>query len=155
MDPLNPFRQSEAMCGPASLKILLSHYGKHFSERELATLCDATVESGTTADGLVSAIRSLGYAPVTKTNATIDDLRAYLAQDVPVLVAWYSTDMHHYSIAYDVTESDIFLMDPETEDGMRTMPISEFETLWGDHDSVKKIALPRWMLVIPELTSPR
>lgn len=155
MKPLNPFRQSTFMCGPASLKILLSHYGKHFSEQELAALCSSTIEDGTTIDGLVDGIRKLGYAPVTKKDATFEDIRAYIAQEIPVIVAWFKVDYHHISVVYDITDTHIFLMDPEEENGMTTMPLTAFEPLWEDYDSFTKVITPKWLLVVPELTSPR
>lgn len=152
MKKLKPFRQTPGLCGPASLKILLSHYGKDFTEVELAKLCNATTEHGVDHAGLVTAVEAIGEKPLTKTNASIDVLRSYVEKDVPVIVGWYSqhgTPDYHYSVVYAVDDETISLMNPELDEGSETMSIEEFEKLWYDFEGTEDSRTDRWMLAIP------
>jgi ABC-type bacteriocin/lantibiotic exporter with double-glycine peptidase domain len=155
MQPLNPFRQSEGLCGPASLKILLDHYGREFSEAELAHLCNATADIGTDHAGMITAAEQLGEAPHVKQDAGIEDLRGYVDKEIPVIVGWYSdykgVEGSHYSVVYHVDDEMISMMDPERDEGMVTMSISEFEKVWYDFDGPEEARVDRWMMVIPGL----
>lgn len=149
MKPLKPHRQTEGMCGPASLKILLSHYGKEFTQQELATLCRSTAESGTDHQGIIDAVESIGNKPIVKENASLDELRYFIERDTPVIVGWWSDDGDHYSVVYEISEDRIFMMDPQEDLGTTEMSIEEFEKLWYDFDGPENVRVDRWMLAIP------
>ena len=151
MKPLTPFRQTPGFCGPASLKILLSHYGIEKSEQELANLCESTPENGTDHAGLVKAAKALGAVVSVKENATIDDLRTHVENDIPVIVGWWSTfgrEGDHFSVVYEVGKTKIYLMDPETSSGIRIMPIEDFEKNWHDFDGPDNHPVQRWMMTL-------
>lgn len=141
MKPLSPFKQSIGMNGPACLKILLSHYGKDLSETELAAASGTTADSGTTHDGLIAAIRSIGAMATAKAPATLDDLRIHVENDIPVIVDWQLNGARHYSVVYEVGKAKVYLMDPEAAAGIRILPIEDFEKNWGE----------RWMLTVAGL----
>lgn len=152
MKPLKPHRQKPGLCGPASLKILLSHYGKEFTEDDLAKICRATAEVGTDHAGLIDGLKSIGENPIVKENATIDDLRYYMERDTPVIVGWFSEygePDEHYSVVYEVTDEIISMMDPERDEGTVTMPIEDFEKVWYDSEGAGKQRIQHWMLAIP------
>lgn len=155
MQPLNPFRQSEGLCGPASLKILFDHYGREFSEDELAHLCNATADVGTDHAGMAMAAEQLGEKPIVKEGATIEELRGYVDKEIPVIVGWYSDFEgeadNHYSVVYHVDDEVISMMDPERDEGTTTMPIADFEKVWFDFDGMEEKRVERWMMVIPGL----
>lgn len=142
---LNPFRQSPGYCGPASLKILLEHFGKIYSEDELATLCGSTREKGTDHAQLVNALQKIDEHPIEISNASFDDIRSYIARGVPVIVGWWSISEDHYSVVVDITQETISLMDPE-EDELVVMTLKAFESVWYDFDSAQNIRVDRWML---------
>ena len=148
MKPLNPFRQTPGLCGPACLKILLSHYGQEFSESDLATLCNATVDHGTDHADMIDAVRRLGFEPFTRADATLEEVSSYLLDETPVIVGWWSTDGDHYSIVYEIDEENVYLMDPETEEGTRTISRQTFLDNWYDFDGPKNLRIERWMMVI-------
>ncbi|MEK7211684.1 MAG: cysteine peptidase family C39 domain-containing protein [Patescibacteria group bacterium] len=135
---LKHHRQTPGFCGPASLKILLTHYGKDFSEEELSRLCDATFDFGTEHDGLVKAVKEIGGHCFTKEDAGIEDLNFFIKRDIPVIVGWWSEDIDHYSVVFNIDDENIYLMDPEKEledDGaIVKMPIHEFDKLWYDFE---------------------
>ena len=148
MKPLTPFRQSPGLCGPASLKIVLSHYGVDKSELDLALLSDATPDKGTNHEGLVKAAKSLGAVVSTKENATMDDIRIHVENDIPVIVGWWSGTEDHFSVVYEVGKAKIYMMDPEAQSGIRILPIEDFEKLWHDLDGDDNHPVQRWMMTI-------
>lgn len=151
MKPLSPFKQSIGMNGPACLKILLSHYGKNMPEAELAELSSTTSVSGTTHEGLMEAIRSIGAIATAKSNATLDDLRIHVENDIPVIIAWTLNGADHYSVVYEVGKVKVYLMDPETSAGIRILPIEDFEKNWLDTGSATKQKTERWMMTVAGL----
>jgi len=150
---MNPFRQSPGLCGPASLKILMSYYGKDYTEEELTELCNATAEKGTEHADLAAAAEKLGHKPVAKAPATLDDLRDYVARNIPVIVGWWSEfgePDEHYSVVYDIDNKNIYLMDPEVDDtGRRVLPLDEWLRVWYDFEGEPKVKIERWILAVP------
>lgn len=150
MIKLKPFRQSEDKCGPACVKIILDHYGREYSEEELAKIAHTTPGIGTNHEDLVTAVETLGITPAVKSNATLDDLKAYLSQDIPVIVGWWDVDEYHYSVIFDIDDRQIRMMDPDSETGECAMTIPEFEKVWYDTDSELNTIVRRWMMAIPK-----
>jgi len=151
---LKPFRQTPGLCGPASLKILLTHYGKEYTEAELTNLCNATADDGTDHVGMMRAAEALGHKPIAMSNASIKDIQWFIDQDVPVIIGWWSTwgdEGDHYSVVYDIDKGQIMMMDPELDSGIRAMPIAEFEKVWYDFDGSEKVRVNRWMMAIPSV----
>ncbi|MEK9152797.1 MAG: cysteine peptidase family C39 domain-containing protein [Patescibacteria group bacterium] len=144
-------RQTPGLCGPASLRSLLSHFGKNFSEGELAKLCRATSEDGTDHDDMAGGVRALGFEPVVKSEASFEDLRSFVDLDVPVIVGWWSADGDHFSVVYDIEGDTIWMMDPEIDEGPRSMKIEDFMPIWFDKDGPENLVVERWMMAIPSL----
>lgn len=146
---MNPFRQTPSFCGPASLKILFDYYGKTFTEAELGELCNTTIEHGTNHADMIAAVKKLGHEPVVKENATFDDLKEWIDNGVPVIVGWWSTDDDHYSVVYGLDDKNIHLMDPELDEGRRSMPREEWDKVWYDFESPARFRVERWMMAVP------
>lgn len=149
---LTPFIQSKAYCGPASLKILLSYFGKTYSEKTLAKLSGATRKNGTEHEGLIKAIKKLGGHVHAKTNGSISELRhLVLKKRLPVLVGWYSTHGipgDHYSVVYHLSKNYIYLMDPERGQCYHKMSIKKFVHYWYDFVGPKNRAVKQWFMVV-------
>lgn len=135
------------MCGPASLKILLSYFNREHSESQLAKLCESTPEIGTTHAQMIAGAQALGADVIAKDRSTIDDLRHFVEDEKPVIVGWWSKNEPHHSVVYEVGKHKIFMMDPDTESGIRIMPIEEFESVWHDTEGGKE-KVERWMMAI-------
>lgn len=147
MKPLLPFRMSPGLCGPACLKIILSHYKKDFSESELANLCKATPEDHASHAMMMAAVESVGGTTADIDDASIDDIRKFVDDNVPVIVGWQLDGKNHYTVVYDVGKNKIFMMDPSTESGIRIMPIEAFENAWFDMDEQGN-PVKRWMMAV-------
>ena len=128
---IKPHKQTRGMCGPASLKMVLEYFGMEKSEEELGQLTHCNPNTGTKAEDIVLAARQLGFSAMIKDMANFDDIKKYLAQEIPVIVDWFSQDDGHYSVAVGMDEKNIYLQDPEIG-GIRELPLETFKRVWFD-----------------------
>ncbi|MDP3710290.1 MAG: C39 family peptidase [bacterium] len=145
MELLNvkPFQETlnSGMCGPASLKMVLSYYGVEKTEQELARLCQTDTGLGTNAASLKRAAESLGFNVEIKNQSTFNDVQKWLDKKVPVIANWFSrgrTDYDdssvadgHYSPVVGLDEQYIYLQDPEIG-GLRKIARDDFLRVWFD-----------------------
>jgi ABC-type bacteriocin/lantibiotic exporter with double-glycine peptidase domain len=146
MKPLFPVRQTPGLCGPATLKILLQHHDKEYSEDELAKLCQVTPDTATSHDKLIQGAKAVGGTVEVKKDATLADLRGFIENEIPVMVGWHNNGGDHYGVVYEIGKLKVFMMDPETESGIRILPIPEFETDWFDNHAGSRT--DHWMMAI-------
>lgn len=145
MELLNvkPFQETlhSGLCGPASLKMVLSYYGVEKTEKELAELCQTDSELGTDAHQIKLAAENLGFKAEIKNYSTFDDIQRWLDKKVPVIANWFSrgrTDYDdssvadgHYSPVVGLDEEYIYLQDPEIG-GLRKITKNDFLRVWFD-----------------------
>lgn len=156
--PLQPFRQREAYCGPASLKIVLGHLGKEYAESRLARMCGTTQREGTDHGGMIKGAKKAGAAVFEKKDGSFDELRYFVhTERLPVIIGWVSPedlkavnpeDDEHYSVVYRITDKHIYIMDPEVEWGRKRMLLKDFEKLWWDSDGPASGRIERWYMVL-------
>jgi ABC-type bacteriocin/lantibiotic exporter with double-glycine peptidase domain len=132
MHKVKVFKQSRGYCGPASLKILLSHYGIRMSEGHLARLTNASREKGTRVEGLVSALRSLGFKAEYQDNCSMPVLERELSQR-PAIVNWFLGDEGHYSVVIGYNRREIIYADPFFGE-IKRMPKKRFLAKWFDYN---------------------
>jgi ABC-type bacteriocin/lantibiotic exporter with double-glycine peptidase domain len=157
------FRQSEARCGPAALKIVAQYFGMELPEAELARICRTSSVSGTTGINLVTAARKLGFAARIVDGASFKTIAAWLCRGVPVIVDWMSTGHSeagasrvargHYSVVCGLTSKEIILEDPAIG-RKRRLPRNAFMSVWYDfkHLFPKKnddLVIRRMVVVAP------
>jgi len=131
MIKLKPFRQTPGLCGPASLKMIFDYYGVSVSEKEIAKAAIASRKTGVSKEGLIKAAKHFGFKVFSKEKSNIGDLRRFIRKGVPVIVDWFLEDDGHYSVAVDINQKEIILMDPSLG-GLRKMPLEKFQRLWFD-----------------------
>ncbi|MFA4880250.1 MAG: C39 family peptidase [Candidatus Doudnabacteria bacterium] len=129
------------MCGPASLKILLSYYGIKRDEKELADLCGTKKGLGTDDQGIKRVAESLGFKVKIKNNSSFKDIERWLDKDVPIIVNWFTrgradyTDADvpdgHYSVVCGIDDQSIYLQDPEIG-RIRKIKKNDFKRVWFD-----------------------
>jgi ABC-type bacteriocin/lantibiotic exporter with double-glycine peptidase domain len=135
------FRQSEARCGPAALKIVAKYFGIELPEAQLARICRTSSISGTTGINLVTTARKLGLAARIVDGANFKMIEAWLRKGVPVIVDWMSTGHReagasrvargHYSVVCGLTSKEIILEDPAIG-RKRRLPRNAFMSVWYD-----------------------
>lgn len=139
--PVKPFQETESMCGPASLKMVLGYYGIQKSEEELAKMCKTTKELGTSNENLKKAAERLGFKAEMKNYSTFKDIQHWLDKKVPVIVDWFTrgrTDYDdsdiadgHYSVVVGLDDAFIYIQDPELG-SVRKIKRENFMTVWFD-----------------------
>ncbi len=139
--PVKPFQETENMCGPASLKMILDYYGIQKSEEELAKICRTTHELGTSNEDLKKAAESFGFKVEMKDYSTFEDIKRWLDKKVPVIVDWFTrgkadyddSDIAdgHYSIVVGLDDEKIYIQDPELGK-IREIKRDDFMVVWFD-----------------------
>ncbi|CAN5691290.1 hypothetical protein BH11PAT2_BH11PAT2_04550 [soil metagenome] len=142
--PLTPFQETlhKGMCGPASLKIVLAYFDIEKTEAELAQLVGVT-DSGSTAEGIVSAAKALGLSAKAINESSFEDIQEWLERQVPVIVNWFTRGRSdysdsevadgHYSVVAGLNETHIYLQDPEIG-SLRTLARDDFMRVWFDFE---------------------
>lgn len=154
MIPVPAHRQSEAYCGPASLRIVLDHSGIKKSERTLARLAGTTRAKGTTAAGMIRAAKAVGFEATVHDGAELKDVKHWLKKGIPVIVHWFSINDHHYSVAVGLDRTHIHLMDPYIGE-VQSFTHKVFNRIWfGFRDDTlnqpEDIVLRRMIVVKPK-----
>jgi ABC-type bacteriocin/lantibiotic exporter with double-glycine peptidase domain len=143
---MTPVRMLPGLCGPAALKVVLTHYKKDYTHDEIAKLCEVTPDEHASHSKMISGAESAGLKSTAMDNATIDNIRSFVDEDIPVVVGWQLDGKDHYSVVYDVGKMKIFMMDPATESGIRILPIEGFEAVWNDKGGENGAPVTRWMM---------
>jgi len=131
--PVGIFRQSEGLCGPAALKIVLEFHGSNYSERRLARLCRTTKEKGTDPADILRAARKLGFTAWQRQNFTAEMVKETLQRGLPVIANFQLTPElgeGHYAVIIGFSAKEFILSDPMEDGGYREVPIREFMDLW-------------------------
>ncbi len=78
-------------CGPATLAILLSHFGKSETQYDLAPLLKGNKDDrNVSPDEVVELIRSMGLHSLTRVNGDESEIKRLLAQGIPVMTeSWF------------------------------------------------------------------
>lgn len=96
--PVAPFQETlhASMCGPASLKMVLSYYGIEKSEAELAEVTGSSGELGTDDASIAKAVTSLGLTVEIQNESSFEDIDVWLKKGVPVIVDWFTRGRQDY-----------------------------------------------------------
>jgi predicted double-glycine peptidase len=121
------------------LKIALSAFGIDKTEEELAALSsaisapDAHRMGGTEHEGMVAAAKALNLQVFTKEESTLEDIAYFLEEEhLPVIVGWFDRDDDHYSVAIELTDTDLVLADSSSEGPIRNISRELFPSIWFD-----------------------
>ena len=147
---LKHYIQSVGYCGPAALKILLSYFGKDFTEEQLAQMAAATREKGAEHEGLVEAIKSIDGYVFVKEKGTIEEVEYFIKEEkLPVIIGWFDKDGDHYSVVANVTDKNIIVVDPATDEPERWIDKATFPRVWFDFvgDDDKTVSWGWYMVV--------
>lgn len=140
---IKPFQETlhKGLCGPASLKILLSYYQIDKSEKELAKMCKVSKDLGTDDKSLKKAAEELGFKVEIKNFSDFNEIYKWLEKGIPVIVDWFTrgradySDSEvadgHYSVVMGLDKNNIYLQDPEIGK-MRTIDRDDFMVVWFD-----------------------
>jgi hypothetical protein len=142
------------LCGPASLRILLSHFGKEFSEEQLAKLAHSTLGlgrgDGTEHENMIETIKEIGGYVFVKEGGTIEELEYFVNKEkLPVVIGWFDKNDDHYSVVVSVTDKNIVIVDPAANEDERWIDREVLPKIWfdfvGEND---KIVSWGWYMVV-------
>jgi ABC-type bacteriocin/lantibiotic exporter with double-glycine peptidase domain len=131
-------------CGPAAVRMVLAYFGIHTTEHELMRALGTHHENGTSNERIIEEFETRGLHCMHRMHATLDDVRAALAAQLPVLVNYINprSNHGHFAVVVAASNTHIILNDPKNGAGFQ-LHHEEFERLWVDQDGT----LPQWMLV--------
>jgi predicted double-glycine peptidase len=156
------YKQTPGLCGPASIRIALSHYGIQKSEKELAELSKATPQDGTSYNDLKVALRSFGINIEEYRNLDIKEsmkkLRKSTKKNRPVVVCWMKIedvsrlfisrkrrsllmDCSHYSVVRKVGKTFVYILDPSESKELKVTHDYFLARWWDPIDA-------RWFIVL-------
>lgn len=128
-------QETDYYCGPAVVQMALARIGIVFTQKQLAKELATSPEVGTSADAIVALLRHHGLKPERRNGASLDDIRAALAEGKAAIVGYIDKDNDpHYALASIVTDDTITLADPAWGEAY-TMPLQEFESRWRDDEA--------------------
>ncbi len=148
---IKPFKQSTGyLCGPASLKMILSYYGVNKSEKIIAKQTNTTSKRGCSLQDLIKYAKSLDFKAYYKDNFSIKNIEDLINKKIPVIVDWFSLKGEgHYSVIIDITSDEIIYIDPYNRKIMK-MYKRDFLFRWFDFiglPSKKNLVLRRAIVV--------
>lgn len=143
-------QETEWSCGPAALKILLSHYGHNVSEDQLIELSGTTPAAGATHAGLINAAHKLGYHVMATDNAAEGLLPTLIKSGAPVLIDFQgASGGGHYVAAIGMDSERVHIEDPRRHGGNHyTLDWNLFNARWYNVTYGDKKFINRWLMAI-------
>jgi predicted double-glycine peptidase len=134
-------------CGCACVNALLKCYGEEtYIENDMCELIDATTQYGTSYKSIAAFFKSEGYQVFYKQNLTIEDIKGFLDEGHPVLVAFQAWSEQkyvryqnkwncgHYAICVGYDDLNFYFMDPSLRDYLGFITIKSFKKRHHDTD---------------------
>lgn len=115
-------------CGVACLAMILGYYGSDYSLAYLRTLSQTNL-NGTTAYGLVKAGQELGLA-CQPLKLDLEQLQETVVQNPALVHVIKEGKFPHYYVVYQVTDTAVFLADPDPQVGLVRRSHAEFLQEW-------------------------
>lgn len=134
---LNHEYQGWNNCGPATVGMNLSYFGKPITQKESAPVLKPDPnDKNVGPDELAAYAQSLGLGAAYRVNGNIDTLKKLLANDLPVIVEhWFipepNDEMGHYKLmrGFDDATQSFIAHDSYNGPNIR-MQYDEFDPLW-------------------------
>jgi hypothetical protein len=148
-------------CGPASLGILLTFYGRNV-DTETAGKAVHVTEDGVDPEDLVKGAEELGFDVSARYNASHNDVVAALTAEKPVIIDYQASygpdddpneDSGHYSVVVASDETDLLIVDcSETNPyHLRIIPRDKLADIWWDtyiDQGKPNERFDRWMMTV-------
>lgn len=128
-------RQTWNNCGPATISMLLSRFGRAETQREAAKFLKPDKEDkNVSPDELVAYAQSLGYEALAFVGGDTSVLRTLVTNGIPVIVeTWFipepNDEMGHYQLLVGYDDTSVIFYDSYEGPDLRE-DITKFEPLW-------------------------
>ncbi len=132
-------------CGPACLRMILSHLNIKAAEKDLEKAC-GTTELGTTPTQLVAGAFKFNVNMLAVKNATVEDIQNELKNGKPVIVLIDPSNIYggaegfgHFVLVVGLKGDEIVYHDPDISDGIfKRCKVEIFLKAWD--------AFKNWMI---------
>ncbi|MCL4294323.1 MAG: C39 family peptidase [Anaerolineae bacterium] len=136
-------------CGPATITMNLSYYGRTETQVEAAQFLKPNQEDkNVSPDELAAYARSLGFEAVVRVGGDLDLLKSFLSNDLPVIVEFWTNPednggMGHYRLftGYDEAGGYFIAEDSLNGSGIQ-VPMAEFDAYWQVFNRTYVLAYP-------------
>jgi predicted double-glycine peptidase len=127
---LKPFQQRADFCGPASLKMVLHHFGIEKTEKQIANKVGATPSLGIEAEDLLKVAKKWGLKGRIQDSSKLEDLTHWVKKKkIPIIVEWFFEDDGHFSVVVDIDRENVYLQDPDLGH-VRAFTRKKFLRIW-------------------------
>lgn len=122
-------------CGPATVSMLLSYFGRTETQRHAARFLKPDREDkNVSPDELAAYARSLGLEARVIAGGDLNLIRTFVANGLPVIVeTWFipepNDEMGHYQLVIGYDEDELIFYDSYQGPDVRA-PIAQFDPLW-------------------------
>jgi len=122
-------------CGPATISMLLSRFGRTETQREAAAfLKPYRDDKNVSPDELVDYARSFGFEGRVIAGGDLNMIRTFVANGLPVIVeTWFipepNDEMGHYQLVIGYDEDELIFYDSYQGPNVREA-VAQFEPLW-------------------------
>jgi tetratricopeptide (TPR) repeat protein len=158
-------RQTWNNCGPATISMLLSRFGRTDTQREAAQFLKPDKEDkNVSPDELVAYAQSLGYEALAFVGGDMNVLRTLVTNGFPVIVeSWFipepNDEMGHYQLLIGYDDRQAIFYDSYEGPDLRE-DIAEFEPLWRVFNNMAVVVWrpeqrPFVMEMLGELSDPQ
>jgi len=126
-------QSTSANCGPASLSNALAAVGVVRTEAECEALCATTGTDGTSARGLLKAVRAVGREPIVidERRALVAYLRLEAALRVGRAVVLCVDAMSHWVAAVGLLGARVLVADPADNELVTSVTPDALEARWS------------------------
>jgi ABC-type bacteriocin/lantibiotic exporter with double-glycine peptidase domain len=144
------FKQSnDSLCGVASCRSILYHYGIDKTEQEIAIACNHSYELGCSNEDMAKALEHFGLGAMIFKNCNLNDLHYWNRHRVPVIVDFF-TDNGHSGIVVDVNK-DVWILDP-WDGEIHKYSAEVFQRIWFDwalSETIECDKLETGVMIVP------
>jgi ABC-type bacteriocin/lantibiotic exporter with double-glycine peptidase domain len=131
-------QETETGCLAACAQMVLNYLGIQRSQDELARQMRSTPHVGTVGRNILNLQSS--ELRVVYTQSTLEHLRAWLAQEVPVIALvqtaelpyWDKVEARHAVVVVGLDEDNVYLLDPARDPGVVTVSRGDFVLAWEE-----------------------
>ena len=140
-------QENDYYCGPAVLQMVFEFLGIKKSQEELANELGTTEKYGTSNKAMIEATSAEGFNVIDKEGATIDEVKDFIKQNLPVIVDFIepTDNLEHFAIVTGFENRDVVLNDPYNGQDFKISE-EDFLNRWDDPVSGYK----QWIMIISE-----
>ena len=144
------FQQREGACGPASLKMVLHHFGIKKTEKQLIKECKNSL-LGVEFEMLLKVVKKYKLKGFLVRNSDIKDIKKFLKKKYMIIIEWFFEDDGHFSVVSNIDKENIYIQDPHLGH-LRAIRLDIFKRIWfsfpGKFMKTKNDLKLRGMIVI-------